>query len=247
MKYAAVIKYNGVYYVSHKLGSNRKFNFIPCETEYDANFKTSNTELRKRIAKELLDKTSFKNTHYSHEDCYKAVSLYKKDFLEVKRVAIFACDTLDENDKSFNVPYCEEIKHECEDNANQIMRWLKWQKILAPLVMYIPFFLLFLVAALFRKEAKLDLDMIAFWGVMITHFSSYIRGTKLFKRTIGSAFFYRLSKPYLDCISEALIFFVSFGVAYLLKNASFNENLLSGFGMACLFWDAMVRLIRMNQ
>ena len=77
---------------------------------------------------------------------------------------------------------------------------------LAPLVMYIPFFLLFLVAALFRKEAKLDLDMIAFWGVMITHFSSYIRGTKLFKRTIGSAFFYRLSKPYLDCISEALIF-----------------------------------------
>lgn len=76
MKYTAAIKYNGVYYVSHKLGSNRKFNFIPCETEYDANFKTSNIELRKRIAKKLLDKTSFKNTHYSHEDCYKSVSLY---------------------------------------------------------------------------------------------------------------------------------------------------------------------------
>lgn len=247
MRYTAVIKYNGVYYVSHKLGSNKKFNFIPCETEYDENFKTTNVGLRKRIAKEITDKTPFRNTHFSREDCYKAVSLYKKDFLEVKRVAIFVCDTLDENDKSFNIPYCEEIKHECEEDAVKIMCWLKWQKIIAPLIMYVPFFLIFLISGLFCKEAELNLDVIAFLGVIINYFISFIKGTKLFRKTIGSRFFYRISKPHIDCISEALVFLVSFAAAYLLQNISIDGNLLAGLGMACLFWDAMNRLIRMSQ
>ena len=38
MKYTAVIKYNGQYYVSHKLGSNKKFRFMPYETSHDDDF-----------------------------------------------------------------------------------------------------------------------------------------------------------------------------------------------------------------
>lgn len=247
MKYTAVIKYNGIYYVSHKLGTSKKFKFMSYETDDDLNFKTSNVELRKRIAKELMEKSPFRNTYYTPENSHRAVSLYKTKFLNIKRVAIFVCDTLDDEDKSFNIPYCNAIKHECEDDTNKIAFFLKWIKVIAPLIMYIPYFLIFLYAAFQNGEATFDLDVMAFLGVVFNYIGSFTIGTKWFKKRIGNKFWYSTSKPYWECFTEFIIFLTSFGVAYFLRDIPVDTDRLAKFGLAFLFWDAMARLVRMEQ
>ena len=247
MKYTAVIKYNGQYYVSHKLGSNKKFRFMPYETSYDDDFSNDNVKLRKRIAKQLTESSPFKNTYYTSENCYKAVLLYRKRWLSIKRVAIFVCNELDISDKSFEIPYCSVLKHECEEDTNKIITWLKWQKIIPPLIMYFPYFLLFFISAFYSKETAVDLDLVGFLGIIINYIGGIVVKTKIYYQKIKSKFQFISSKPYFDCLSEMLIFIASFGIAYCLRDIPINQDMLTKLATAFLFWDAMARLVHMEQ
>lgn len=247
MKYTAVIKYNGQYYVSHKLGSNKKFRFMPYETSHDDDFTNDNIELRKRIAKQLTESSPFKNTYYTRNNCFMAVSLYKRKRLSTKRVAIFTCNELDLNNKSFNVPYCNALRSECEDDTNKIIGWLKLQKIFFPLIMYSLYCLMFLISALFGDESSVNLDLVGFLGIVINYIVRSTSRTKIYYRIVESKFQFISSKPYFDCLSEMFYFLVSFGIASFLGDVSIDSDMLAKLATACLFGDAMDRLIHLDQ
>lgn len=88
-KYVAIIKHNGKYYVSRKLNPNSTFGFLRYPYDAEQEFKNTNKELRREIAKQIQTETAFKNTHYDDGDSHWAVSLYSGLFFKNMRIAVF--------------------------------------------------------------------------------------------------------------------------------------------------------------
>lgn len=251
IKYNAVIKYNGVYYVPNTLDAKKKFDFQSFDIDLDDDFVTKNIEknkeLRRLIGKQIQEKTGFSNSQYTSQSIYRVVSLYKRKKFQPHRIAIFCCDRLEESRKQRYIPYCKSIQEQCSDEVNKVMKWLKGSKIWAPAIMYFLYFIAFFAFAWAPNGAIVDLDVVAFFFVVINYVLLAFKSTKMYSRVfLGKPRIVR-SVVWSDCLLEMALFVLSLLVALLFKDIHFDEAVLSRLGLSFIFLDALIRLIQMDQ
>ena len=247
MTYTAVIKYNGIYYLTHTLNAKKQFEFQKLDTEYDENFKMKNKKLRQLIGLQIQRETAFSNTEYNSENIYRAVSLYKIKAFQPQRIAVFCCDKLNETESKIHIPYCKAIQDECSDTTRSIMGWLKYSKVWAPCLMYFAYFLTFFASAWVPGKESISLDVVAFFFAVINYFLLLFEVSKTYKRIVAWRPSILQSIVHFDCLLEIAVLAISLLLAFACRNVMFDSGMLSRFSLSFIAFDAFIRLMRLDQ
>ena len=136
MKYTVVIKYLGRYYVQKESKNSCKFEFptfnLVSNRNYSAkDFVQTNINIKKEIVAQIIHNTPFRNSKWTGENAYKAISLQKlrakDDQNRAKRIklVIFTCNELRNDKKNEFVPYFSDIKEWCTPATKKIIGRLK--------------------------------------------------------------------------------------------------------------------------
>lgn len=128
MRYTVIVLYKGKHYVHRKWNSDQLFSLPRIEVQFPG--KTHNNEkLRQEISETLQKETAFRNTTYTGTFAYKAVSLIKGKYGHTTHVAIFECNYIDSQSSHTNIPFCESIKEQCDNETIRILKKLKRERI----------------------------------------------------------------------------------------------------------------------
>ena len=251
--YYAAIKYNGKYYVSKELTPCSNFGFYNFTVKKGGLFRNSNKELRKEIALQIQSETSFKNTKYKTERvcrpvCLKKVFLFNKNaFFKRTKIAVFRSDEIEDRSSTLNILFGENVRDLCDDTTLKLMRILKWNTIGPSFVAVLFYFVSFVLASVMPNDANVDLDVVAFVFAVVNHLYSFLNCKYLTKLK----FFKKLS-DFRDWLSvggllELVVFIFSLFVSMLLQPIGINSSLLSKLGIAFIFFDALVDMVKRDQ
>lgn len=251
--YYAAIKYNGRYYVSKALTKNSKFVFHNFTINKGGLFRNSNKELRKEIALQIQNETPFKNTKYSADRiycpvCLKKVFLFNKTaFFKRTKIAIFRSDAIEESSSTINLLFGGNIREQCDETTLKLISKLKWNTIGPSFIAVIFYFVSFLLALVIPKDTTVDLDVVAFVFAVINHLYSFLNCKHLTK----FKFFKKLSDLrewlLIGGLLEIIVFIISLFVSMLLQPIDINSSILSKLGIAFIFFDALIDMLKRDQ
>lgn len=251
--YYAAIKYNGKYYVSKELIPNSNFGFYSFTVKKGGLYRNSNKELRKEIALQIQNETSFKNTKYKTERvcrpvCLKKVFLFNKNaFFKRTKIAIFRSDKIEDNSYTFNLLFGGNVRDLCDGTTQKLIRVLKWNTIGSSFVAVLFYFLSFVFASVMPNDATVDLDIAAFVFAVVNHLYSFLNCKYLTKLKL----FKKLSdlRDWLSVggILEIVVFIFSLFVSKILQPIDINRALLSKLGIVFIFFDALVDMVKRDQ
>lgn len=251
--YYAAIKYNGKYYVSRALTPNSKFVVNKFTINKGGLFRNSNKELRKEIALQIQNETSFKNIKYNSERtcrpiCLKKVFLFNKGaFFKRTKIAIFRSDEIEESPGTINLLFGENVRDLCDDTTLKLMKILKWNAIGPSFVAVLFYFVSFVLASIMPNDATVNLDVVAFVFAVVNYLYSFLNCKYLTKLKI----FKKLSdlRDWLTIggLLELVVFIISLFVSMLLQPIDINSSLLSKLGISFIFFDALVGMVKRYQ
>lgn len=155
MNYTVIIKYQGRYFIQKESKNSSKFEFPTfklCDKQkYSAkDFMQSNIDIKKVIAAEIIHKTPFRNSSWTGENAYKAVSLRrirtKNDQNEMSKIklVIFTCNEMRNDKKNEFVPYVSDMNKWCTQSTKRIIRRVKFQNNWSTYLFYAFLFVMFL-------------------------------------------------------------------------------------------------------
>ena len=252
--YIAAIKHNGQYYVSRQLLAGSKFAFNSYTVNKGGLFKSSNKTLRKEIALQIQNETSFRNTDYNDESIHVPVSLRKiflfnkGAFFKRTKIAVFLSNELEDGSESVDLPYGRYIKNQSDGNTIRLMRALKWDAYWAPFLAVLIYFILFFLSSLVPNEWGINLDLVAFIFAIISQLRGIFSGKSLLSKSRFGRKLLPLQRILTSCgIFELLIFLMSFCVAYALQPSSISSVTLSKLGIAFIFSGVLIDICKRDQ
>lgn len=251
--YCAAIKYNGKYYVSRALTPNSDFGFNIFTINKGGLFRNSNKELRKEIALQIQSKTPFKNTKYNSDRtccpvCLKKVFLFNKNaFFKRTKIAIFCSNEIEENPHTINLLFGNNIRDHCDNTTIKLMRILKWNTIGPSFVAAFFYFVSFVLASVIQNDTTVDLDVVAFVFAVINHLYLFLNCKCLTKLKIFKKLVDLRDWLFIGGLLELVVFIISLFVSMLLQPIEINSFFLSKLGIAFIFFDALVDMVKRDQ
>lgn len=251
--YYAAIKYNGRYYVSRASTPNSKFGFYNFTINKGGLFRNSNKELREEIALQIQGETSFKNKKYKAERtcrpvCVKKVFLFNKGaFFKRTKIAIFRSDEIEDSPCTINLLFGESVRDLCDNTTLKLMRKLKWNAIGPSFIAILFYFVSFVLASIMPNDATVDLDVVAFVFAVINHLYSFLNCKFLTKLKIFKKLADLRDWLSIGGLLELVVFMISLVVSMLLQPIDINSSFLSKLGIAFIFFDALVDLVKRDQ
>lgn len=251
--YYAAIKHNGMYYVSKKLTSNSKFAFHKLTVNKGGLFKNSNKELRKEIAIQIQNETSFKSTELGTNSTCRPVCLKKfltfnkKTGFKITKIAIFRSNVIEESTDTINLLFADNIREHCDKITLKLMSKLKWNNIRVAFFTVLIYFTSFILASILPNDLCVDLDLAAFIFAVISLLHTLLNCTSIKKIKAFKNLSNLLEWLHLGGILEIIFVIISLLLAYFLQSFDINDSFLSKLGIAIIFSDVLVDMFRRDQ
>ena len=151
--YYAIIRYDRKYYIGRRF-TEESFKFNEYTIRKGGLFNSGNKALRKEIALQIQEETSFKNTEFDDANVHYPVSLRKMflfekgSFFKRTKVALFISNSFERRRETVDLPFGEGVKEQSDKKSILLMRAMKRNDY------FLPFTLTFFAQSLAYKEGR---------------------------------------------------------------------------------------------
>lgn len=127
------------------------------------------------------------------------------------------------------------------------MRILKWNTIGPSFVAAFFYFVSFVLASVIQNDTTVDLDVVAFVFAVINHLYLFLNCKCLTKLKIFKKLADLRDWLFIGGLLEIVVFIISLFVSMLLQPIEINSFFLSKLGIAFIFFDALVDMVKRDQ
>lgn len=251
--YYAVIRHNRKYYISRDFNEDN-FKFNEYTIHKGGLFNSRNKSLRKEIAKQIQEKTPFKNTEFDNSNIHYPVSLHKMflfqkgTFFKRTKVALFISNSFEKRKESIDLPFFQGIKEQSDKDVIALMRAMKrrdyWPSLIPNLFGFAVFFLLSLI----QTDINTNLDLAALIFTILCQLGAFLnKQDPLLRIRIKQRTLYFYKDTMFKGVQEVVVFYISLLISYSLMSLNIGNEWLSKFSIAILFLCMIINILEKDQ
>lgn len=251
--YYAIIRHDRKYYISRSF-AEESFKFNEYTIRKGGLFNSGNKALRKEIALQIQEETSFKNTEFDDSKAHYPVSLRKMflfekgAFFKRTKVALFISNSFERRRETVDLPFGEGVKEQSDKKSILLMRAMKRNDYFLPFTLTFCYFTLFLLLSFVQTGTKVNLDLAALVFTILCQLGVFLnKQNPLLRIKIKRRIIYIYKDIMFKGIQETLIFLMSLLISYSFRTLNISSEWLSKFSIAILFLCMIIDIWKKEQ